>query len=60
MDEQEQENDNGRRYYPNSLEQSILVQNVRRYFSKPERSQERTKIANEVSEELMKHSETVV
>lgn len=56
MDEQEQENDNGRRYYPNSLEQSILVQNVRRYFSKPERSQERTKIANEVSEELMKHS----
>ncbi|KAH0790816.1 U5 small nuclear ribonucleoprotein [Histomonas meleagridis] len=46
----------GRRYYPNSIEQSILVQNVKRYFSQPERSQERTKIANEVSEELLKYS----
>ncbi|KAH0789003.1 hypothetical protein GPJ56_007079 [Histomonas meleagridis] len=51
----EQEPD-GRRYYPNSVEQSILIQNVKRYFSQPERSQERTKIANEVSEELLKYS----
>ncbi|OHT10569.1 hypothetical protein TRFO_20059 [Tritrichomonas foetus] len=49
----EDRNDN-KRYYPSPMEQSILVQSVGNYFSKPERSVERNKIAAEVSAALMK------
>lgn len=43
-----------KRYYPSPMEQSILVQNVGNYFSKPERSVERNKIAADVSAQLTK------
>ena len=46
-----------KRYHPSQLEQSILVQNVGNYFSKPERSVERNKIAANVSTQLMKISD---
>ena len=46
-----------KRYYPSPMEQSILVQNVGNYFSKPERSVERNKIAADVSAQLMKISD---
>ncbi|OHT05917.1 hypothetical protein TRFO_26200 [Tritrichomonas foetus] len=41
-------NPNGR-YYANPVEQQILIQGLQRYFSLPERSQNRNKIAKEVS-----------
>lgn len=44
-------NDN-KRYYPSQMEQTILSQSVQNYFSKPERSVERNKIAAEVSAKL--------
>ena len=40
------------RYYANPAEQQILIQGLHRYFSLPERSQNRNKIAKEVSQFL--------
>ena len=40
------------RYYANAAEQQILVQGLQRYFSLPERSQNRNKITKEVSQFL--------
>lgn len=40
------------RYYANPSEQQILIQGLQRYFSLPERSQNRNKIAKEVSQFL--------
>ena len=46
-----------RRYHPSSQEQSILIPNLRLYFSYPERSPDRSRIASEVSNQLLKHSD---
>lgn len=40
------------RYYANAAEQQILIQGLQRYFSLPERSQNRNKITKEVSQFL--------
>lgn len=45
-----------RRYHPSPQEQSILTPNLKLYFSYPERSPDRTRIASEVSSELLKIS----
>lgn len=44
------------RYYANPIEQQILVQGLQRYFSLPERSQNRNKIAKEISTYLRRFS----
>lgn len=49
--------DGHQRYYPTAMEQTILVQNVARYFSFPERSVDRNKVAAEVSSRLTKISD---
>lgn len=45
-----------RRYHPSPQEQSILTPNLKLYFSYPERSPDRTRIASEVSSELLRIS----
>jgi hypothetical protein len=40
------------RYYANSIEQNILIAGLHRYFSLPERSQNRNRIAKDVSQYL--------
>lgn len=44
------------RYYANPIEQQILIQGLQRYFSLPERSQNRNKIAKDVSTFLRRFS----
>lgn len=44
------------RYFPSPMEQSILMQNIHRYFQYPERSIDRNAVAKEVSAALMKIS----
>lgn len=38
-----------RRYFPTAMEQFILIQNMGKYFSFPERTPDRTRIAEEVA-----------
>ena len=38
-----------KRYFPTAIEQFILIQNMDKYFSFPERSPERTKVAEDVA-----------
>ena len=38
-----------RRYFPTAMEQFILIQNMGKYFSYPERTPDRTRIAEEVA-----------
>jgi len=45
-----------RRYHPSLPEQSILSPNLKKYFSYPERSPDRSRIASEVSFQLSKYS----
>ena len=42
----------GRRYYPDDLEIKILQNNINEYFSYPDRSEKRNKLAREVSRSL--------
>ncbi|KAK8881769.1 hypothetical protein M9Y10_044405 [Tritrichomonas musculus] len=55
---QQQEDDyvSSARYYASPQEQKILIQGLQRYFSLPERSQNRNKIAKEVSTILRMYS----
>lgn len=45
-----------RRYHPSIPEQSILAPNLKKYFSYPERSPDRGRIASEVSAQLREYS----
>ena len=52
-----QPTDDIRRYHPSPQEQSVLTPNLRLYFSYPERSPDRSRIAGEVSSQLSKFSD---
>ena len=52
-----QPTDDIRRYHPSPQEQSVLTPNLRLYFSYPERSPDRSRIAGEVSLQLSKFSD---
>ena len=47
----------GKRYYPQQEELNILNQSISKYFSFPERSQERSTFAAEISDQLQKISQ---
>ena len=55
MEEDLQSNES-KRYYPTPAEQNILTSNISRYFSYPERSPERSKVAADVSSSLQQFS----
>ena len=48
--------EDSRRYYPAPMEQSVLLKHIAQYFSYPERSVERNKVAADVSAILSKMS----
>lgn len=52
-----QPTDDIRRYHPSQQEQSVLTPSLRLYFSYPERSPDRSRIAGEVSSKLSKYSD---
>jgi hypothetical protein len=49
-------NDEDKRYYPSHAEHQILIHSVKQYFSKPERSFDRNRIATDVAAQLASFS----
>lgn len=54
MSNNDAENENTSRYYPKQQEMQILIPNLRRYFSYPERSQQRSQLVKDVKSYLEK------